>query len=147
MFSAKCFIAGVMLVSLHVTGFELTGQSTRAASAPRHVEDAYCDSVGAHVVYDDGRRFVKKARHNERCSDLRISDDKRAVGWLMTSEARAERDGKVVQRWTQSDLFVNGSQVKYDGDALYEWRFHSGGRQVVLEAGLTCLVFFGPAEA
>ena len=53
----------------------------------------------------------------------------------MESEARAESEGKIVQRWTQSDLFVNGIQIKYDEAALYDWRFHNGGRQVVFEAG------------
>src|SRR5882724_1942326 len=98
------FVAGLVLASLCATGSEATGQSTRAAKAPRRVVDAYCDSVGAHVVYDGGQRVVKTARHDERCSDLRISDDKLAVGWLMTSEVTAKSDGKVVQRWTRSDL-------------------------------------------
>ena len=54
----------------------------------------------------------------------------------MDSPATAE-DGKgnVLQRWTASKLFVSGIQIMYDGAALYDWRFHNGGRQIVFEAG------------
>ena len=36
---------------------------------------------------------------------------------------------------TRVDLFVNRIQVKYEETALHEWRFHNGGRQVVIVAG------------
>jgi hypothetical protein len=135
MSSANIFVSALFLVSLRAPGWGLEGQNTRTAKAPRRVVNAYCDEIGAHVVYDSGPRLIMRARHDQRCADLRVSEDRREVGWVMKSEATAETDGKIDQRWTQSDLFVNGIQVKYDDVALYDWRFHNGGRQVVLEAG------------
>jgi hypothetical protein len=52
MSSADIFLSALFLVSLHPTAWELEGQNTRAAKAPRRVVNAYCDDIGAHVVYD-----------------------------------------------------------------------------------------------
>jgi hypothetical protein len=136
MLCANFLVTALTLVSFGRTEWGVEGQKTRAPNIAKRVVNAYCDSIGAHVVYDGGQRIVQKAKRGERCSDVKISDDQRAVGWLMESEAKAEGDhGKILQRWTQSDLFVNGIQVRYDETALYGWRFHNGGRQVVFEAG------------
>jgi hypothetical protein len=135
MSSANIFVSALFLVSLRATGSGLEAQNTRTAKAPRRVVNAYCDEIGAHVVYDSGPRLIMRARHDQRCADLRVSDDQREVGWLMKSEATARSEGTIVQRWTRSDLFVNGIQVKYDDVALYDWRFYNGGRQVAFEAG------------
>jgi hypothetical protein len=135
MSSAAVLVCALLFVSLRAAGWEIENQNTRVAKPPRRVVNAYCDNVGAHIVYDSGPEFVRRVRSDERCADVRVSDDRRDVGWLMESEARAESDGTIVQRWTRRDLFVNGVQVKYDEAALYEWRFHNRGRQVVFEAG------------
>jgi hypothetical protein len=133
--TANIVVSALLLVSLRATAWALEGQNTRAAKAPRRVVKAYCDEIGAHVVYDSGPALVRRARHDQRCADLRVDEDRRDVGWLMESEATAESDGKVIERWTRRDLFVNGIQVKYDDAALYDWRFHNRERRVVFEAG------------
>jgi hypothetical protein len=132
---ANIFASALFLVSLCATAWGLEGQNTRTSKASRRVVNAYCDEIGAHVVYDSGPSLNMRAKPDQRCADLRVSEDQRQAGWVMESEATAESDGKIDQRWTQSDLFVNGIQVKCDDVALYDWRFHNGGRQVVLEAG------------
>src|SRR5437868_2091187 len=90
MSSANVLVCALLFVSLRATGWEIEGQNTRVAKPPRRVVNAYCDNVGAHIVYDSGREIVRRARPDERCADMRVSDDRRDVGWLMESEARAE---------------------------------------------------------
>jgi len=124
------------VVTVLSAGLPAAHQTGSAAQGERRVASASCDAVGAHVTYDSGPEYVHKAGAKETCADIRVSDDRRAVAWVMTSEATAEDDrGNVLQRWQRSRLFVNGVEVAHDNPALYEWRFHDGGRQVVFEAG------------
>jgi hypothetical protein len=135
MSSADFFAAGLMLVSLRATAWELERQNS-VANVPHRIVRAFCDNLGAHIVYDKGPALVQNAKRGERCTDLKVSDDRRSAGWLMDAQATVEDgDGHVIQRWRQPGLFVNGIQVKDDNATIYEWRFHNRGRQVVFLAG------------
>ena len=83
----------------------------------------------------NGQRSVKRVRRGEKCADIRISDDGLAVAWVMGSEAVTKTNGRMIQTWTKSDLFVNGIRVQYEELALYDWRFYNDSRQLIFEAG------------
>lgn len=136
MLAATPILVGLTVISLGWTEPAPERQNAGAMKVQERVVSAFCDQIGAHVVYDSDRRLVQAAQAGETCSDMRVSEDKGTVGWLMTSEATAEDGrGNVNQRWQHKRLFVNGIEIKHSDSALYQWKFHDGGRQVVFEAG------------
>jgi hypothetical protein len=76
MFSATSFIVGFMLISSGWSGWARDGQNARTAQAQKRIVNTSCDKAGAHVSYDNGQTLVQKAKSNETCSGLTISEDK-----------------------------------------------------------------------
>ena len=116
----------------------LNGQGQPAVNDQRRVVKAYCDALGAHVVYSAGPQLTRKNKRGEQCTNLRVSEDRRSVGWQIDSEVQVTDDtGLVMQRFRGSRLFINGVEIREatTEGVLYEWRFRPGYRQVIFEVG------------
>ncbi len=133
---AALFACAALAQSPKTAQPRLAAQKLPPTPSTQYIVRAYCDDSGAHVVYENNKEFSQKVENGETCSQLAISDDNHSVGWVVAYEATAEDgEGKVIQRWTHENLFVNGVQIDYPAACLYNWRFYDGGRQVVFEAG------------
>jgi hypothetical protein len=112
----------------------------RKPTAGQGIVNAICDEQGAHVESEGGRTTVYKPQHDQMCTDIRISTDRRSVGWVMSYEEVVEDEhGNVIERVPRERLVVNGVSVDLYG-SLYKWYFYSvginnDGGHVVLEVG------------
>jgi hypothetical protein len=124
----------VIVIAVLLTS-ALPANTANATGADRTtIARAFCDAAGAHVVYEDGHTVLRRARRGERCTDMRVSEDRRAAAWVMESEAASREGEPVSQRSTHQALFVNRDEIQYEGDGLYAWWFRDN-RSIVLEAG------------
>jgi hypothetical protein len=116
--------------------------NTDAAAGQRTVTEAECDASGVRITYRDGSTstVALDAAVGQKCSALRISGDRMHVGWLRQWEEAERRDGRIVDRHSANELFVDGKVVAEYSQHLSVylapgWRFSSDGTKVVFCAG------------
>src|SRR5688572_22443497 len=77
------------------------------------VAEARCEASAVRITYRDGRTSVVALDPSagQTCSDVRISTDRRHVGWLRRWEEAERGDGRIVDLHSANELFVDGKVV------------------------------------
>jgi hypothetical protein len=121
----------------------ISSARTGQAHDPR-VRSARCDSSRVRVVYSDGRtsNWRVDAKQGESCIDVRISPDRRRVGWIkIATEVVTDETAGTRTAYTRNSLVIDGRELTRNGEPIWGvylspgWRFSSDGTRVLFCAG------------
>lgn len=110
--------------------------SSPANSPTRHITRGLCKLAEVQVTYSDTSVANFPLRQGYKCSDLKISEDRKAVGWKMTGELLSE---SAVEKRTFQDallsVLTNGKVLTVIENARFipNWFFVPRKQNVIVE--------------